>query len=171
MRVNTGRWGTSKNFDELMANRGIEARLPGYSDDDGFQWVIESLEKCLPAAEKCGVTLGLENHWGLGRTAEGVLRIVNAIDSPWLKCTLDTGNFLEDPYDKLELMASETVFVQAKTYYGGGIWYSVDLDYHRIASMLKRHNFRGYISLEFEGNEPWDTAIPKSLELLRSAFG
>ena len=36
MRVNTGRWGTTKSFDELMANRGIEPRLDGYTDDDGF---------------------------------------------------------------------------------------------------------------------------------------
>ncbi|MEO2047227.1 MAG: sugar phosphate isomerase/epimerase family protein [Pirellulales bacterium] len=171
MRVDTGRWGTSKNFDELMANRGVEPRLPGYSDDDGFGWVIDSLEKCLPVAEKCGVTLGLENHWGLGITAEGVLRIVNAIDSPWLQCTLDTGNFLEDPYDRLEKMAPKTVFVQAKTYYGGGLWYSLGLDYPRIANMLRRHNYRGYISLEFEGNEDWKTAIPKSLAVLRQAFG
>jgi L-ribulose-5-phosphate 3-epimerase len=170
MRVNTGRWGTSKSFDELMANRGIEPRLPGYTDEDAFGWVIDSFEKCLPTAEKCGVTLGLENHWGLGRTAEGVLRIVNAIDSPWLQCTLDTGNFLEDPYDRLEQMAPQTVFVQAKTYYGGGIWYSLDLDYSRIAEMLRRHNYRGYISLEFEGHEDYQTAIPKSLELLRKSF-
>lgn len=170
MRVNTGRWGTSKDFDELMANRGIEPRLPGYTDDDGFRWVIDSFEKCLPVAEKCGVTLGLENHWGLGITAEGVLRIVDAINSPWLRCTLDTGNFLESPYDRLEQMASKTVFVQAKTYYGGGIWYSLDLDYQRIAKMLRRHNYRGYVSLEFEGNEAWETAIPKSLALLRQAF-
>jgi sugar phosphate isomerase/epimerase len=170
MRVNTGRWGTSKDFDELMANRGIEPTLPGYSDEEGFKWVIDSFEKCLPAAEKCGVTLGLENHWGLGRMPEGVMRIVNAINSPWLQCTLDTGNFLEDPYDKLELMAAKTVFVQAKTYYGGGIWYSLELDYARIAAMLRRHNYRGYISLEFEGNEGWQTAIPKSLQVLRTAF-
>ena len=26
---------------------------------------------------KCGVTLGLENHWGLARTPEGLLRILN----------------------------------------------------------------------------------------------
>src|SRR4051812_8359185 len=45
MRVNTGRWGTSKDFDALMANRGIEPRLPGYTDDDGFKWVIDSFEK------------------------------------------------------------------------------------------------------------------------------
>jgi sugar phosphate isomerase/epimerase len=170
MRVNTGRWGTSKNFDELMENRGIEPRLPGYTDEDGYKWVIESLEKCLPAAEKCGVTLGLENHWGLGLTPEGVLRIVNAVDSPWLQCTLDTGNFLEDPYDRLELMAPQAVFVQAKTYFGGGIWYTLELDYPRIAEMLRRHNYRGYVSLEFEGNEDWRTALPKSLEVLRAAF-
>ena len=170
MRVNTGRWGTSKSFDELMANRGIEPRLEGYTDDDGFGWVIDSLEKCLPTAEKCGVTLGLENHWGLGRTPEGVLRIVDAVDSPWLQCTLDTGNFLEDPYDRLEMMAPQTIFVQAKTYYGGGIWYELDLDYPRIAGMLRKHEYGGYVSLEFEGKESWQTAIPKSLATLRAAF-
>lgn len=170
MRVNTGRWGTSKSFDELMANRGVEPVLAGYTDEQGFDWVIDALEKCLPTAEKCGVTLGLENHWGLGRTPEGVLRIVDAIDSPWLQCTLDTGNFLEDPYDKLEMMAPKSAFVQAKTYYGGGIWYDVEIDYSRIAKMLRRHNYSGYVSLEFEGNESWETAIPKSLARLRKAF-
>lgn len=170
MRINTGRWGTSKDFGELMANRGIEPVLPGHTDEEGFDWVIASLEKCLPTAERCGVTLGLENHWGLGRTPEGVLRIVDAVDSPWLQCTLDTGNFLEDPYDRLELMAPKTVFVQAKTYFGGGLWYAVELDYPRIAEMLRRHNYRGYVSLEFEGHEDWRTALPKSLKLLREAF-
>lgn len=171
IRVNTGRWGTSKDFDELMANRGIEPNLEGYTDEEGYKWVIDSLEQCLPTAEKCGVTLGLENHWGLGRTPEGVLRIVDAIDSQWLQCTLDTGNFLEDPYDRLEQMAPKTVFVQAKTYYGGGIWYAVELDYPRIADMLRNHGYKGYVSLEFEGHEDWQTAIPKSLAVLRAAFG
>jgi len=170
IRVNTGRWGTSKNFDELMANRGIEPPLPGYSDEDAFPWVIDGLERCLPAAEKCGVLLGLENHWGLGLTPEGVLRIVNAIDSPWLQVTMDTGNFLEDPYDRLERIAPKTVFVQAKTYYGGGIWYALDLDYERIAAILRKHAYRGYVSLEFEGREDPRTAIPKSLAMLRKAF-
>jgi sugar phosphate isomerase/epimerase len=170
IRVNTGRWGTSKDFDELMKNRGIEPRLEGYTDEDGFGWVIASLRDCLPAAEKHGVVLGLENHWGLGRTAEGVLRIVKAIDSPWLKVTMDTGNFLDDTYAQLERLAPETVYVQAKTYYGGGTWYTLDLDYPRIGKILDAVNYRGYVSLEFEGQEDWKTAIPKSLALLRGAF-
>ena len=171
MRINTGRWGTSKDFDELMANRGIEPTLPGYTDEDGFGWVIDAFEKVLPTAEKCGVTLGLENHWGLGRTAAGVLRIVDAIKSPWLRCTLDTGNFLDDQYAQFDALADKAVLVQAKTYYGGGLWYSLDIDYARIAAMLRRHKYHGYVSLEFEGNEDWRTAIPKSLALLRGSLG
>jgi sugar phosphate isomerase/epimerase len=170
MRVNTGRWGTSGSFDELMANRGIEPILEGHTEDEGFKWVIDGLTECLPAAERCGVTLGLENHWGLGRTPEGVMRIVDAIKSPWLKTTLDTGNFLEDPYDRLEIMAPSAVLVQAKTYYGGGLWYSLELDYPRIAAMLQKHKFHGYVSLEFEGKEDPRIAIPKSLAMLKSAF-
>ena len=170
MRVNTGRWGTTKSFDALMKNRGIEPNLPGYTDDQGYGWVIGSLEKCLKKAEQCGVTMALENHWGLGRTPEGVMRIVNAINSPWLQVLMDTGNFLEDPYDKLEMIAPKTCYVQAKTYFGGGLWYSLDLDYKRIAQILRKHDYHGYIALEFEGNEDWKTAIPKSLKLLREAF-
>jgi sugar phosphate isomerase/epimerase len=171
MRVNTGRWNTSKNFDDLMKNRGIEPPLPGHTDEDGYPWVIDSLTQCLKTAERCGVLLCLENHWGLGRTPEGVLRIVNAINSPWLQVLMDTGNFLEDPYDKLEMIAPKTVYVQAKTYYGGGLWYSLDLDYQRIAGILRKQNYRGYVALEFEGKEDVKTGIPKSLALLRKAFG
>jgi sugar phosphate isomerase/epimerase len=170
MRVNTGRWNTSKNFDELMKNRGIEPRLPGHTDQEGYKWVIESFEKCLRRAAECGVTMGLENHWGLGRTPEGVLRIVDAIESPWFGITMDTGNFLEDPYDRLEKLAPKTVLVQTKTYYGGGIWYTLDLDYDRIAAILRKAGYKGYLSLEYEGKEDWRTAIPKSLALLRKAF-
>lgn len=171
MRINTGRWGTSGSFDELMANRGIEPPLEGYTDEDGFRWVIDALGEVVEHAAEAGVLLGLENHWGLGRTPEGVLRIVEAIDSPWLKVTLDTGNFLEDPYDKLAMLAPHTVLLQAKTYYGGGTWYTLDLDYERIAKIMRDAGFNGYVSLEFEGKESAATAVPASLARLRDAFG
>lgn len=170
LRLNSGRWGTIKSFDELMKNRGIEPILPGYTEDDGFKWCIESIQQCLPAAEKYGVLLALENHWGLCSTPEGQLRIKKAIDSPWLGILMDTGNFLENPYSKLEMIAPYTNFVQAKTYYGGGEWYTLDLDYKRIISILQKVNYQGYISLEYEGKEDAATAVPKSIEMLRQAM-
>ena len=170
MRLNTGRWNTTESFDDLMANKGIEPNLPGYTDDQGFEWVIDSIAQCIPTAEKCGVVLGLENHWGLGRTADGVLRIVDAINSPWLQITSDTGNFLERQYEQLEMMAPKTFLIQAKTYYGGGKWYTLDIDYNRVAEIFRKADYRGYISIEFEGNEDPMTAVPKSLELIRDAF-
>jgi sugar phosphate isomerase/epimerase len=173
MRINTGRWGTTRSFDKLMAQKGIEPTLPGHTDEEAFGWVQAAIEKLLPRAEECGVVLGLENHWGLGRTAAGVLRIVEAIHSPWLQMTLDTGNFLEQSYEQMEAMASSSVpiaLVQAKTYYGGGRWYALDLDYGRIATILRKHGYQGWISLEFEGNEDAATGVPKSLALLREHF-
>ena len=170
MRINTGRWGTSKNFDELMANKGIEPNLPGHTDEEGFGWVIESIKRLLPRAEECGVVLGLENHWGLGRTAEGVMRIVEAIDSPWLRTTLDTGNFLDDMVPQMERIAPAACFVQAKTYYGGGKWYTLDIDYARVAAILRKNRYQGWVSLEFEGKDDPAVAVPKSLAMLKEAF-
>jgi sugar phosphate isomerase/epimerase len=170
MRLNTGRWNTIKSFDDLMANKGIEPVAEGYTVDQGFEWVIGSIAECIPTAEKCGVVLGLENHWGLGRTAEGVLKIVNAINSPWLQITSDTGNFLENQYEQLEMMAPKTFLVQAKTYFGGGKWYTLEIDYKRVAEIFRKADYRGYVSLEFEGKEDPLVAIPKSLDLLRNAF-
>ena len=170
MRLNSGRWNTIASFDKLMEARGEEPVLPGYTEEDGFKWCIDCINQSLGKAEEHGVVLALENHWGLTRTPEGLLRIINAIPSPWLGVLMDTGYFLEDPYPKLQRIAPKTVFVQAKTYYGGGEWYTLDLDYDRIASILADVNYRGYISLEFEGKENPDVAVPKSLALLRKAF-
>lgn len=171
VRVNTGRWGTSKSFDDLMKNRGVEPMLPGHTEDEAFGWVIDAFKALVPRARECGVTMGLENHWGLCLTPAGVVRIIDAVNSPWLAGTMDTGNFLEDPYERLDAIASKAAYVHAKTYFGGGIWYTLELDYARIAQILSKHNYHGYVSLEYEGREDWRTAIPKSHAVLQKAFG
>ena len=173
MRINTGRWGTTGSFNQLMEDEGIEPIPAGLTEEMGFEWTIDSIERILPKAEEYGVVMGLENHWGLGRTAAGVLRIVETIDSPWLQITLDTGNFFEDRFVQLQTMAASPTpitLVQAKTYYGGGRWYTLDIDYARIAAMLRDAGYQGWISLEFEGREDSSTGVPKSLELLRRHF-
>jgi sugar phosphate isomerase/epimerase len=171
IRLNSGRWKTIKDFDDLMKARGIEPIPADCTEDQGFNWCIECIEKCIPKAEQCGVVMALENHWGLSRTPEGQLRLINAVPSPWLGALMDTGNFMEDPYDKLKQIAPKTVYMQAKTYYGGGEWYTLDLDYERIAKILADANYTGYCCVEFEGKDNPDIAVPKSLAVLRKTVG
>jgi sugar phosphate isomerase/epimerase len=170
VRLNSGRWKTIKSFDELMKVKGDEPPLPGHTDNDAFQWCTAAIEACLPTAEKEGVMLALENHWGLTTRPENLLRIYQGVRSPWFGVNLDTGNFPGDPYAGIELIAPHAVIVQAKTYYGGGEWYTLDLDYPRIAGLLRKAGFRGWVSLEMEGKEDPLTAVPKSYEVLRKAF-
>ncbi len=79
IRINTGRWGTTKpigdksEFDVLMDNKGVESIIDGYTEEEGFKWVIDSIEQCIPTAEKCGVVGGLEKHGGFCLTYKGVM--------------------------------------------------------------------------------------------------
>jgi len=171
IRLNSGRWKTIKSFDDLMKVKGAEPPLEGYNNDDAFRWVVESIRTCLPSAEKAGVAMALENHWGLTTDIDMLLRIWREVNSPWLVINADTGNFPGDPYEGIAKLAPHAAIVQAKTYYGGGEWYTLDLDYKRIAKILKDGGFRGWVSLEMEGKAPPDSAVPKSLEVLREAFG
>jgi sugar phosphate isomerase/epimerase len=170
IRLNSGRWNTIASFDDLMKVKGDEPPIKGYTEEDAFRWCIEGIQACLPAAEKTGVLLALENHWGLTTKTENLLRIYKAVNSPWLGINLDTGNFPGDPYPEIEKLAPHASIVQAKTYYGGGEWYTLDLDYPRIAGILRKAGFKGWVSLEMEGKEDASTAVPKSLEVLRAAL-
>lgn len=144
----------------------------GYTKDDGFKWCLDSMAACLPHAEKRGVMLLLENHWGLTTFADDMAKIIETVDSPWLKAILDMGNFIFEPdmYAAMARIAPHVWLAHAKTYYGGGSWYTLDLDYARIFRTLLDAGFTGYVSIEMEGQEAAATAMPKSVAMLQSAW-
>jgi sugar phosphate isomerase/epimerase len=92
----------------------------------------------------------LENHWGLTAFVEDMAYILETINSPWLKAILDMGNFLFEPdmYAAMQRIAPHVWLAHAKTYPGGGRWYTLDLDYARIFRTLLAAGFSGYVSLE-----------------------
>jgi sugar phosphate isomerase/epimerase len=172
VRAFGGRWGTRPDFGEFMAAGGDEPPLAGHTDNDGYAWTAEAFKIASYYAGRKGVTLLLENHWGFTGSAAGVLRILTETGSPGLQVVLDTGNFnfCPDPYAEMAALAPHARMVHAKTYLGGGIYYTADLDYRRVAGLLRDAGFHGYVSLEFEGQAHPDQAIPQSLTLLRDAF-
>ena len=174
VRAFGGRWGTARSFDAYMAANGEEPPLPGYTLDDAYAWTVEAFRIAAYYAGRKGVTLALENHWGLTATAEGTLRIFNEVASPWLQLVLDTGNFIHTPdqYEEMRKMLPHLVLVHAKTYVGGSIYFGdFAIDYDRVAAMLREAGYAGYLSIEFEGKAMPDEGIAESVRILREAFG
>lgn len=170
IRMNTGSWRTRKR-DASYYKDGIEPPISGFTDQDAIKWCIDSYGECLLEAEKAGVILAIENHWGLSSNIDYLLQIYKALSSsPAMGMNVDTGNFVGDPYPQFEKLAPYATIVQAKTYFGGGHYYDLNLDYTKIADILRKSNFTGYVSLEMEGKEAPQTAVPKSLKQLRQAF-
>jgi sugar phosphate isomerase/epimerase len=172
VRVFGGRWNTAADFAALMAANGEEPPAAGYTDDAGYAWTAEAFKIAAYYAGRRGVTLALENHWGFTGSADGVLRILEETASPWLQVVLDTGNFnfRPDQYAEMARLLPHAVLVHAKTYMGGGMYYTAQLDYRRIGRMLKDAGYRGYVSIEFEGAAHPQQGIRESVALLREAF-
>ncbi len=170
VRLNSGRWKTIKSFDDLMKVKGDEPPVPGYTEQNALDWCAAAISECLPECEKLGVMLALENHWGLTTKTENVLNIWRRVGSPWLGINLDTGNYPGDPYPEIAKLAPHATIVQAKTYQGGGEWYTLDLDYPRIAGILRQAGFKGWVSLEMEGKQDPEVAVPEAYKSLRAAF-
>lgn len=174
VRAFGGRWETAESFDAYMAANGQEPPLEGFTEDDGYAWAIEAFRTAAYYAGRKGVTLALENHWGLTATAAGTLRIHDEVSSPWLKLVLDTGNFIhaDDMYAEMAKMFHDLVLVHAKTYAGGSMYFGdFEVDYERLARMLRDAGYRGYVSIEFEGNAMPDEGIADAVRQLNRAFG
>lgn len=159
VRALGGLWGTSSSFQDLLDNDGEDTPIEGFTNDDAYGWAIDALTAGAQYAGERGITLLLENHWGLTGTAAGAARIHDGVNSPWLKFVIDTGNFVHRPdqYAEMEIFATDLGMLHAKVYKGGGKLITVDVDYPRVFTMLQRIGFSGYVSIEFEGNaEPED---------------
>ena len=130
---------------------------------------IESLQSCVDYAAEKGVFVGVENHGDL--TADQVLEIVEAIKSDWFGVNLDTGNFFsDDPYRDIAKCAPFAVNIQFKVKMKNEKREVSDADFDRVAEIISRSKYRGYVVLEFEEEKPFQH-VPKELEKLRAAFG
>ncbi len=172
IRINSGGWRKEGSFDDLIAARGWVEPWPGHTQEEGFAWVCECIARCLDRAQAAGVTLLLENHWGLTTFADGNLHILETVNSPWLGAILDMGNFLfeADMYEAMQRVAPHVQLAHMKTYPGGGSWYSLDIDYARVFRLLRDAGFTGYVSIEMEGSDPAATAMPYSIALAQRAW-
>ena len=136
-----------------------------------FDWMVPGMRRACDYAGSKGVFLAIENHGYLTGTAAHLQRILDSVDHEWLGVNMDTGNFIEKPYDNMAAIAKHALTVQVKvelkTDDGKG---KEDADFKRIIQILRDANYRGYVALEYEGADDPMTAVPKHLDELRAAI-
>ena len=134
--------------------------------------MLEALRTVTAAAERQGVRLVLENHnhGGFVQTATDVLAILEAVSSPALGLLLDTGNYL-DGLASITRTAHLARHVHAKFRRVGPDGRDDLVDHEAVVRELRRVGYRGCLSVEYEGEEPGETAVPRAIAHLRRAIG
>lgn len=124
-----------------------------------------------------GITTSVENHGYYIQASDRVQALVNLVDRPNFKTTLDVGNFLcvdEDPVAAVANNVKLASMVHVKDFYyrssksnPGDGWFNTsngnrlrgsivghgDIDIPQALSKVKESGYDGYISIEFEGME------------------
>jgi sugar phosphate isomerase/epimerase len=133
--------------------------------------MVQAIEECCDFAGKHGVHLALENHGGPTATADGLLKFVRDVNSPWFGVNLDSGNFhSDDPYAELERIAPYALNAQIKVVMTGPEKKKEAADFKRLAGILKGAHYRGYVVLEYEEDGDPREESEKYLDQLREAF-
>ncbi len=92
---------------------------PDWMDDDfAHDTMRYTLTRMAQVCARHHKYLCIEPHGVFTKTAAGLLRIVNLVDSPWIQVNWDTGNSylagIEDPYDGLTLVRDRVYHIHAK---------------------------------------------------------
>lgn len=139
----------------------------GASEEQAAGWVTSILRRAADYAGSKGVILGLENHGGITDRAERIVEIVQAVSSPWVGINLDTGNFhVAEPYEQIAKCVPYAVNVQVKekTRFNN---VTADSDWARVAAMLRKAGYKGYLALEYEEKTPAPEAVPRLMGKLK----
>ena len=136
------------------------------SEQDAYAIMKINLRAIVETCEENGVYIAVEQHGPYTAKIKSLTRILDLVDSPWIRVNYDCGNtFLsgEDPYAMLEAVIGKVVHVHAKdisrkqadTERGKVTGTAVgcacgdgEIDWHRIVKRLKTAGFKGVLSVE-----------------------
>ena len=132
--------------------------------------MVACIRKVAKPAAQAGITVVVEPHnaGGFLPDSRSTLKLIRELDSPWVRINLDTGNYHEpDLYRGLEASLPFAPHVVAKIHRLGPDGEEQEFDFHKIFAILKRHRYRGFVTVEYEGQADELVAVPKAVAMLR----
>ncbi|KAA0965560.1 sugar phosphate isomerase/epimerase [Sporosarcina sp. ANT_H38] len=142
-------------------------------------------------ADKYGITTSVENHGYYIQASDRVQSLINHVDRPNFKTTVDIGNFLcvdEDPVAAVKNNIAYASVVHLKDFFyrpahlnPGAGWMQTtsgnylrgtivghgDINMREVIKVVKESGFKGYISVEFEGMEECKQASKMGMDNVR----
>lgn len=121
----------------------------GYTKEQVKKWLVEEYRLCAQYGSETGVIAALQNHNEFLFTADEVIDIIERVNSEWFGLILDISGLrtTNDPYAEAEKLApyANYWFIKEHVYHNQE---KKPTDMAKMAAMIKRHDFRGYVSFE-----------------------
>lgn len=158
----------------------------GVTFDQARAWIVEGLRAGAEYAADHGVRLALENHGTLAGRSDQVRGLIHDVDHPALGANPDTGNFqlvgqkgdeaIRDVADLAAMVHFKDFAPEpaghegfAYTALSGSRWVGTAIgegvvNLEACIEALKASGFKGWLSVEYEGEEDPMKAVPRSIE-------
>lgn len=135
----------------------VNARGDG-TEEEVAKAAIEGLGSLSERAAKDGINVVVENHGGYSSNGQWMSDVIRQVDMPNCGTLPDFGNFnisRDETYDRykgIKELMEYAKGVSAKTYDFDQDGNETTMDFERILKIVKQANYRGYIGIEYEGN-------------------
>lgn len=139
----------------------------GATEQQAIAWAAEVLKRGADYAGSKGITLGVENDYGLTIAAGPTAEIVKQAASPWAGVNADTGNLRTDGYKQLEILLPYVTSVHLKSHVSAPDGKKEPADWSRLLTILGNAGYKGYVGLEYEDADA-ETEVPRMAADLRT---
>ena len=130
---------------------------------------MNSIKTCAQYAATKGITLAIESHndGGYLPTSRETHKLLDDVNSPWVKLNLDTGNYMDkDPYAALKKSIPFATHMHAKVHDIERDGAQTEFDFDQIFKIIKSANYRGFLNVEYEGKGEETECVPVSVNML-----
>jgi sugar phosphate isomerase/epimerase len=139
------------------------------TEQQGVEWVAETMKPACEYAAKRGITLGIEDHHGITARATTLLEILRRVDSPYAGINLDISNFEvksdEEQYSEIEACVPYATHAHVRDLFSE-THRPIDLD--RVWRLFVKGGYKGYMSAEYEGEEDPMTGVVKLIRKMKA---
>jgi sugar phosphate isomerase/epimerase len=133
----------------------------------GVERVITAFKELLPYAKKLGLKITVENHGGVSATSANIIKIIESTDRKYVGACLDFKNWPKEVmYEEIAKLAPYAYHTHAKSFAFNADGEESTTDYHRIIEILKAANYKGAISIEYEGEGDQIEGVKKTRDLI-----